>query len=217
MNNEGRIPPNAETDERAINGAIINLGVEAFHRAGITSSEFYNSTNAAFFKCVEELVAEGIEPDEAAILSRLDGKHGVDRAYIHDLKFAAGSAANAPFYADKIRRTSMRRRLRDLINLTDKELDNGQVEEDIFGHLIDEAKQISEGGGLNVGSAVVVNMADVEPKAIDWLWPNRVALGKLTILVGDPGGGKSTATCDMSARVTQGYRWPDGDEPNVPG
>jgi RecA-family ATPase len=42
-----------------------------------------------------------------------------------------------------------------------------------------------------------------------WLWPQRVALGALTILVGDAGVGKSYLTCDMAARVSRGARWPD--------
>lgn len=44
---------------------------------------------------------------------------------------------------------------------------------------------------------------------LDWLWPGRVPLGKLTLLAGDPGLGKSFVTLDMAARVSQGRPWPD--------
>jgi hypothetical protein len=30
-----------------------------------------------------------------------------------------------------------------------------------------------------------------EQRTIDWLWPGRIALGKLSVLEGDPGLGKS--------------------------
>lgn len=50
--------------------------------------------------------------------------------------------------------------------------------------------------------------ADVEPQPIRWLWPERIALGKLTVLAGDPGLGKSMVTLVLAAHVTRGTLWP---------
>lgn len=50
-----------------------------------------------------------------------------------------------------------------------------------------------------------------EMKSIQWLWPNRYALGKLGLLVGLPDEGKGQVFCDMAARVTQGWDWPCGE------
>ncbi|MCA9054778.1 MAG: AAA family ATPase [Planctomycetaceae bacterium] len=44
---------------------------------------------------------------------------------------------------------------------------------------------------------------------MNWLWPERIPLGKLTLLVGDGGIGKSTLTADVVSRVTRGAGWPD--------
>ena len=44
-----------------------------------------------------------------------------------------------------------------------------------------------------------LRMSDVEPEELEWLWPDRIPLGKLTLLAGDPGLGKSFVTCDMAA------------------
>ena len=63
---------------------------------------------------------------------------------------------------------------------------------------------------------VIVNLASVKPETVDWLWRGRFALGKVTLLAGDPGLGKSFVTLDMAARVTTGTKWPDG-EPGVIG
>ncbi|MBI5864817.1 MAG: AAA family ATPase [Planctomycetes bacterium] len=60
-------------------------------------------------------------------------------------------------------------------------------------------------------------MADVQPQPIAWLWPNRIACGKLTLVAGDPGLGKSLATLDIAARVTTGTAWPDGATACEPG
>jgi hypothetical protein len=59
---------------------------------------------------------------------------------------------------------------------------------------------------------VVLRMSDVAPQPVKWLWPSRIALGKLTIIAGDPGLGKSFLTLDMAARVSTGTGWPDAPE-----
>jgi hypothetical protein len=59
---------------------------------------------------------------------------------------------------------------------------------------------------------VCVCLADVTPQPVQWLWPNRIALGKLTIISGNPGLGKSFLTICLAAKITQGSKWPDGDE-----
>ena len=48
----------------------------------------------------------------------------------------------------------------------------------------------------------------IERKAIRWLWPYRIPLGKVTVLAGDPDVGKSLVTIDIAARVTTGREWP---------
>jgi hypothetical protein len=52
--------------------------------------------------------------------------------------------------------------------------------------------------------------SDVKVRKVEWMWEGRVAIAKLTTLVGEPGIGKGNVLCDMSARVTRGTGWPDG-------
>jgi hypothetical protein len=62
-----------------------------------------------------------------------------------------------------------------------------------------------------VGTLRTVRVAEIEAKPIDWLWMSRLARGKLTLIAGDPGIGKSQIIVDIVARITTGERWPDGD------
>lgn len=57
----------------------------------------------------------------------------------------------------------------------------------------------------------IVCMDDIEMQPISWLWPDRIALGKLTVLSGDPGLGKSQFTAFLAATVSKGRSWPDAD------
>lgn len=62
-----------------------------------------------------------------------------------------------------------------------------------------------------VPGPIMTCLADVTPRAISWLWPERMPLGRISMLVGRPGEGKSFLTTDVAARVTTGTPWPDGE------
>lgn len=53
-------------------------------------------------------------------------------------------------------------------------------------------------------------IAAVEAKNIAWLWEPRIALGKITLLSGHPGQGKSQFTAHLAARTTRGEAFVDG-------
>ena len=57
---------------------------------------------------------------------------------------------------------------------------------------------------------VLIQMNLVRQAAIDWLWQPYLARGKLAILDGDPGAGKSFFAADLAARLSRGGAWPDG-------
>src|SRR5437879_8549962 len=49
-------------------------------------------------------------------------------------------------------------------------------------------------------------------RSVSWLWRGRLAVGKLAMLDGDPGLGKTLLTLDLCARLTTGKAFP-GDVP----
>lgn len=60
-----------------------------------------------------------------------------------------------------------------------------------------------------------VRLSDVQPERVAWLWPGRIPLGKLTLLDGDPGLGKSTLTLDLAARLSNGDALPGRTRPDL--
>jgi putative DNA primase/helicase len=56
----------------------------------------------------------------------------------------------------------------------------------------------------------LISAATIKPRAIDWLWDAHLARGKLSILAGVPGTGKSTVAFNLAAIVSIGGAWPDG-------
>ena len=53
--------------------------------------------------------------------------------------------------------------------------------------------------------------SSVKEKEIDWLWYPYIPYGKLTLLQGDPGDGKSTFMINLAAILSRGGNLPDGE------
>lgn len=56
----------------------------------------------------------------------------------------------------------------------------------------------------------VLSIDSYEQAAINWLWPRWLARGKLSLLAGKPGCGKTTIALDLAAAVSSGGKFPDG-------
>jgi hypothetical protein len=59
--------------------------------------------------------------------------------------------------------------------------------------------------------------SDLQPEKLVWVWPGRIPEGKLVLLGGPPGLGKSQLTAFMSATVSNGWDWPCGEGSTIAG
>jgi Bifunctional DNA primase/polymerase, N-terminal/AAA domain len=55
---------------------------------------------------------------------------------------------------------------------------------------------------------VVTRAIDVTRTDVTWLWPGRIALGKVSVIAGNPGLGKSQLAAFLAATVSTGREWP---------
>lgn len=58
--------------------------------------------------------------------------------------------------------------------------------------------------------------SSVTPQEVEWLWYPYIPYGKITLLQGDPGEGKSTFVINLIAVLTRGGILPDGAEAVTP-
>jgi putative DNA primase/helicase len=61
-------------------------------------------------------------------------------------------------------------------------------------------------------SVTLIRGSDIRPEPIDWLWRGWLAAGKLHILAGAPGTGKTTIATSLAAIFSRGGIWPDGSK-----
>jgi len=72
------------------------------------------------------------------------------------------------------------------------------------------ADELAEREAWNPEPSIGIRLDSVKPERVTWLWPGRLPFGKLAVLDGDPGLGKSTVALDIGARVSTGRPMPDG-------
>ena len=76
---------------------------------------------------------------------------------------------------------------------------------------IDRAPDRGEHAKPNGKHLVVYNASSVDPRPIKWLWPGRLAIGKATLLGGDPGLGKSQLSIFIASTISKAEEWPCGE------
>src|SRR5215203_1614780 len=75
-----------------------------------------------------------------------------------------------------------------------------------IANLYKTAQDYPDTDGIPVG----IMLSEVQAETVEWLWERRIPLGKITVLDGDPGLGKSVLTTDLAARLTTGRAMPQG-------
>ena len=62
----------------------------------------------------------------------------------------------------------------------------------------------------------ITNLEDVEPQEVQFLWPPYIPYGKLTILEGDPGLGKTFFSLFLCSAISTGGLLPDQEgQPSI--
>lgn len=84
-------------------------------------------------------------------------------------------------------------------------------ETDKASQRIDAARAVAAKSVLAEPIGVDLVRADhVSIESIDWLWGGYLAAGKLHIVAGAPGTGKTTLAMSIAAIISTGRHWPDG-------
>ena len=62
----------------------------------------------------------------------------------------------------------------------------------------------------------LISMDMIQSQQVEWLWYPYIPFGKITIVQGDPGEGKTTFALNLAARISKGERFGQEDTTGVP-
>ena len=218
-----RIQPSGEkrfTDGSAIAGHYFSIG-KAEGRIVIcegyaTGASIHEATGygvAIAFNCGNlEAVARAVKaklPTTRIIIAadddyQTDGNPGVTKATAAAL--AVGGLLAIPEFAGN--RPPSATDFNDVASVYGKEA---------VAEKIARARPPESNGGAPIDAPYVelIRASDVTPEPVSWLWNGWLARGKVHILGGAPGTGKTTISMALAATVTTGGRWPDGSRSPV--
>lgn len=67
----------------------------------------------------------------------------------------------------------------------------------------------------HTSNTALIAIQSLQPLSLEWLWPGYLPRGKLALLDGDPGCGKSLLTIDFAARLSSGRPLPNDAPPSA--
>ncbi len=206
------LPHNAET-ERAVLGAIL-VSTAVFSRVSeiVGPADFSIREHRTIFSAMRTLAAKGEPIEILSLYDALKENQEINDAggagFIASLGDGIHSKAPVEHWAKMVRDNSIRRSLAYAgESLTRAALEPHAKAEDVLKHA--QALAVSFATSLS-GSLFGILASEVKPERVEWLWDARIPLGKITVLDGDPGLGKSVLTLDLAARITTESRMPDG-------
>lgn len=213
------MPNHSIEAEQAVLGSLL-ISETAWARISrkLGAADFYRADHRIIYTAIAALHRDGSAVDAVSVFEYLERTGAIGDtgglAYIGRLANDTISADNVETYAARVRERSVLRKLTAVGNGLVKA--STAPSQETTAQLVAVAQR--QLNALQVESstraewepmAELVCAASIEPEPINWLWNGWLAAGKLHILAGTPGTGKTTVAIAFASAISCGGRWPD--------
>lgn len=204
--------PRADHAEEWIAGTMLATG----EIPNVSPDECFLSHVAELLRIGNDLQSQGILPTAAAVFDELHrrgkvpdvcGSEGVGTLLA--LMEKRPDVVHMADWSVAVRRAHLRREALLRCREAEQRLQDGCEPVEVL-EIVDDLRNGLRSRGTSSHGLEVLNVHELEPKSIDWIWYGRLAKGMLTMVIGDPGHGKSQLTCYVTSGVTTGRVWADG-------
>ena len=200
----------ALSEQSLIGGIIIDQAALGRITVPITGADFLDPMLGAVFDIAVRLHAEGIHADVIVVAEEFEkmGKGGNILQYVCEIAMNTPTAANINAYATNVVELSDARRAKATLLRTLERLDaNPRQVREVIGRLMQEVAPTVE--TREIGDDLA-SYSSVQLKAVEWLWDGWLSAGKLHIVGGAPGCGKTTIAVTIASTLSIGGKFPDG-------
>lgn len=207
-----RVAPQNLDAEESVLGAIMLSNGRALDgvREVVAATDFYRATHGRIFVAACHLHDLEQPVDAITLAAELERRGWIDdvggRSRIHELAALVPAAANAPHYAELVRRAAVARETIRLAFQIRTAAENGGL----TGHddLVDRLHELAAGTATRraaLTSSTARQVAEwADPPAGHYLLGDLVLRGGRTIVLGDSGHGKTTLVLQMIAAIVDG-------------
>jgi energy-coupling factor transporter ATP-binding protein EcfA2 len=195
-------PQNIEAEESVLGAMLVAEPTltRVIDEVKLNALDFYLDKHRVIFDTIVALHCSFSPVDELTVSHALTDAGKLDEAggrhYVSELAAKVPAAANAKHYAEIVLDCSLQRAKQGI----GQELTNGLPPDEAIEQLAALAARAAEGAGDGVRT---VTFETVVKESISWLWEGRIPRGMLTLLVGDPGLGKSLLTALLAGWVSK--------------
>lgn len=217
-------PPHDRDAERAVLGALLrNNSLYRTLADFVLDSDWYVYAHRIVWLAAAAILADGGTADLVTMANYLRRRKDRETqknllaevggpVYLAELWEAAPAARDPLEYARIIREHSAVREVLRACTVLNQEGRDGPANLERLQSVVDRLKFRLDAarGSDRPRRKVGTLLSEVIEEEVSWLWLNRIPLGMITVLDGDPGKGKSMMTMDLASRITTGNDMPDG-------
>ncbi len=199
--------------EQSLLGACMleETAYDAIQEVGVTREDFHSAQHKAIWEAIDHLAGQGKDIDIVTVVERLSDKGQVQDAggieYVSWLVDATPNAENAKSYAEIVFQWSRKRQIRSAVESASSMLDESESITEVMDYISDEIARISTGGAKATSFTATELLKNCiqeledrfEGKKQDYKTglrdldeALRLEGGRLTLIAGRPGMGKSS-------------------------
>ena len=214
------LPQDLEAERAALGAALLDAEARATVFAALTASDFHDPAHGQLFAFLVEMFTS-LEPEEkpdavtveaalkaAGIYEQVGGREALVNFFD-----ACPAPSAAEYYARIVKdKADLRRAMQAGLTLARQAVEPGANVATVFeafDRKTRRCRMAAEDANATT-TPVLVCLSDVAAIPVTWLWRPRIALGRMALLVGRPGEGKSFLALDLAARISTGTPFPDG-------
>lgn len=217
--NASTTPRNLDAEQAVLGACILDGRALPIARAlfGDSPDLFETDAHHPIWQAMMRLLDAGKPIDPVTLKAELEGVGDLVRvggmAYIAELSGAVPDACCIEHYAEIVIESRRKRAQAFVVEQASHALQNGHSSAEV-ADLLRPACDVKRAEPLDI---VCRSFADIVPERLSWLWPGRIPRGKLTMIAGHPGLGKSQLTIYIASAVTTGKPFHESDEVREPG
>lgn len=205
-------PHSLEAEQALLGAVLLDNAALSLVRDTIKPEDFYRTGHQVIFQTMLNMADGGHSIDNITLTEALSG-HGKltsigGASYLGELITTVPSAANIATHARLVVEKSRIRTLRNHLIDAMHSIEHG-AEWDALAPMVAQLKDLTnETAPASTDGMCFRRVDTIEAQPIRWLWTGRIARGKVSMIAGNPGLGKSQVTASMTAIVSTGGTWP---------